>query len=243
MKARFFAPDAETDATTVALPDEEAEHLVRVLRLRAGDAVRVFNGRGEEFLATVVTARKKGAIVELGERVAAAPEARLAITLTMAVLKGDGMDAVIRDAVMLGVAAIRPLISERTEISAGALARGRRKARWQRLVISSAKQCGRAVVPIVAAPVTVAEALAHPLESPQVVLVEPSAASATGTLQELPATRALELFVGPEGGWTLDELQQAAASGAMLMTLGTLTLRADAAPIVAISALRAVREW
>jgi 16S rRNA (uracil1498-N3)-methyltransferase len=113
--------------------------------------------------------------------------------------------------------------------------------------VSSAKQCGRAVIPAVRNAIRFTEALAAAtnMESegfsparPVVLLVEPQAGDGARSLRDLPRSQALFLLVGPEGGWTAGEVQQARAAGAMLVTLGTQVLRADAAPMVAMTAVR-----
>ena len=237
--ARFFAPAAGVTGDRILLPVDEAEHLTRVLRLSAGDRVRVFNGRGAEFEAVVDTADRSGVYLHIGAPCAPAPEPRVAITLAQAVLKGDKMDGVVRDAVMVGVAAIQPIITARTEISLGALTRGRRRDRWERIAVSSAKQCGRAVVPLILEPQLFppAETPGLRLPSPVVVLVEPGVASgmSLGSLDVVKPDTAT-LMVGPEGGWTADEVHAASALGA-LITLGQRTLRADAMALVALSVL------
>jgi 16S rRNA (uracil1498-N3)-methyltransferase len=223
------------------LPEEEAAHLARVLRLRSGDAVRVFDGRGHEWQATVAEVGRGRASVQLGDPVASGREPGVAVTLAAAVLKADHMDAVIRDAVMLGVRAVVPLLTEHTEVTASTIARGARIARWQRIAIASAKQCGRAVVPPVHDAMPIAAVLASPPIGIRVVLVEPAAAGETRLpLHQVPRSEAVELVVGPEGGWSPAELHRAAESGGMLVTLGAQTIRAVSAPLVAISALRAV---
>ena len=126
MTARFYAPDAHAAGDVVSLPDEEAEHLTRVLRLKRGDTLVVFNGRGLIFEATVQSARKGRAEVLIGDRCAAAPEPRVAITLVQAVLKGDKMDEVVRDAVMIGVAAIQPIVTAREFIASRICSEGSR---------------------------------------------------------------------------------------------------------------------
>jgi 16S rRNA (uracil1498-N3)-methyltransferase len=239
--ARFFAPAAGVPGDRILLPVDEAEHLTRVLRLSAGDRVRVFNGRGAEFEAVVDAADRDGVRLTLGAPCTPAPEPRVAITLAQAVLKGDKMDNVVRDAVMMGVAAILPVVTARTEISVAALTRSRRRERWERIAVSSAKQCGRAVVPLIAEPsqfdpyVTLSEST---LPLPVFVLVEPNMAGGV-PLGELNATAIparATLVVGPEGGWTGDEVQAASALGT-LITLGRRTLRADAMALVALAAL------
>jgi 16S rRNA (uracil1498-N3)-methyltransferase len=242
---RFFAPEARAGGLT-ELPEDEAQHLTRVLRLSAGSAVIVFDGRGHEFDAVVAKAEKSGASVQLGAaREPSAREAGVAVTLAQAVLKGDKMDGIVRDAVMMGVTAIQPLVCARSEIALAALERGRRQARWQRIAVASAKQCGRAVVPPVLAPRAfewIATAFAErTLPGPALMFVEPSAAAAAVSLSDLdgPRPREATILVGPEGGWEALEIEQAAAM-CRLVTLGSRTLRADAVPVVAMAALFAI---
>ena len=227
----------------VALPDEEAQHLARVLRLKAGAAIRVFDGRGHEFDALVEKAGKSEVLVAVGApRPAAAAEPRVAITLAQAVLKGDKMDDVVRDAVMMGVAAIQPIVTARTEVSLGTLQRGRRRDKWQRIAVSSAKQCGRATVPEVREPVAfdaVPAALAGlTLPDPGLMFVEPAASTDSVSLSDLdgPAPREASIVIGPEGGWTDEEVRRGAAA-CRLITLRGPTLRADAVALVALAAL------
>ena len=240
--ARFHAPDAQAPGDVVSLPAEEAEHLTRVLRLKAGDPLRVFNGRGGEFDAVVEHAGRTGVRVRLGAARQAAPEPRVAITLAQAALKGDKMDDVVRDAVMLGVAAIQPLVCERAEVTRASLARGHRRDRWERIAISSVKQCGRATVPRLLEPIDfgdLVDALAKmTLPQPALMFVEPNAGEDATTLSELDLSpqREATVIIGPEGGWTSGEIERA-ASVSRLVTLGGRTLRADVMPIVALSAL------
>ena len=241
MNARFHAPDARDLNTEVALPQEEAQHLSRVLRLKAGDSLAVFNGHGSEFAAVVTSATKSRVRVRLERPAAAKTELPVSLTLAQAVLKGDKMDAIVRDAVMLGFAAVQPIVTVRAETSLAALTRSARHERWHRVAVSSAKQCGRAVVPAIAPPIAFdgPASLAH-LPSPQFMLVEPGAlpsADALATVAPQPPA-ALTLIVGPEGGWTPAEVAQMAGH-AHPLGLGALTLRADAAAMVAASALLA----
>jgi 16S rRNA (uracil1498-N3)-methyltransferase len=233
---RFFAPDARDVGTSVPLPEDEAGHLARVMRLKAGDEIGVFDGQGGEWLASVERVSKAHVTVRLLARVTPAAESRVAITLAMAVLKGEKMDAVVRDAVMLGVRAIQPLISTRTELSRADVERSGRVDRWQRIAVASAKQCGRAVVPAVRAVRPFAELI--PTQELALMLVEPRSDVSAMPLQEVPSAGLATVFVGPEGGWSDEEVRQAQAGGGILLTLGTQTLRADAAPLVALTALR-----
>ena len=210
-----------------------------MLRLSPGDHVCVFNGRGAEFEAVVDAANREGVRLILGAPCPPAPEPRVAITLAQSVLKGDKMDDVVRDAVMIGVAAIHPIITARSEVSIAALTRGRRRERWERIAISSAKQCGRAVLPPIAEPSPFILPGSDPwFTTPVLILVEPNAAAGTplSALDTKTIPERVTLVVGPEGGWTAEEVQVAATFGT-LVTLGKRTLRADAMALVALAAL------
>jgi 16S rRNA (uracil1498-N3)-methyltransferase len=222
------------------LPDDEAQHLSRVLRLKAGASVVVFDGRGREFDAVVEKAGKSEVLVNVGSsRVVVEREPAVSLTLAQAVLKGDKMDGVVRDAVMMGVAAIQPIVASRSEVTLKALERGRRRERWQRVAISSAKQCGRAVVPEIIEPVTLDELVQPGSIGTALTFVEP--VPFFGRAKPLAAFEAMRpaeaaLFIGPEGGWTTDEVDLA-ATVTHLVTLGRLTFRADAMALVALSAV------
>ena len=242
MVPRFFAPDAAQPGDITNLPDEEAQHLARVLRLKTGAPVRIFNGRGAEFDAVVASVTKSRATVTVGPARAPVPEPRVAVTLAQAVLKGDKMDDVVRDAVMMGVSAILPMVTTRSEVTLATVSRSGRVERWERVAIAAAKQSGRATVPPVLAPrgfADVTNALGHlALPGPGLMLIEPSVASGALTLGDMtdPPPRETTIVIGPEGGWNAEELERGAAA-CRLVTLGGRTIRADAMAIVALAAL------
>jgi 16S rRNA (uracil1498-N3)-methyltransferase len=239
MVPRVYAPSLGPGDRTVALPADEADHLRRVLRVKPGAAIHVFDGRGREFAARVASVGRDAVVAEVGEPVAAAPEWRVGVTLAQAVLKGDKIDDVIRDAVMMGVAAIRPLLTERTDVPPAAFGRGGRTERWHRIAVASAKQCGRAVVPEILPLQSLPACLEAADADLRLMMVEPRAAAGRRAAAGLsPAPASALLVVGPEGGWTQAEVDAAIAAGCGLMTLGERTLRADAAPIVALAVLQ-----
>jgi 16S rRNA (uracil1498-N3)-methyltransferase len=169
------------------------------------------------------------------------PESRVKFVLAQAVLKGDMMDEVIRDAVMLGVAAIQPLVTKRSETTVATLLRGNRVDRWQRVALASTKQSRRAVLAEVRMPLTLETYLDEPLEDLRLLLTEPQAGSAAeplGVLRGVPVPREVSLVVGPEGGWAESEWKMSIEKGARPITLGARTLRADAVPVAAISVLQ-----
>jgi 16S rRNA (uracil1498-N3)-methyltransferase len=250
VRPRFHVPAINSTLERVELPEDEAEHLVRVLRLGVGDEVDAIDGRGGLWRAEIVQVGKKSAAVRLIEKGHPARELSVPITLVVSVLKGDKIDDVVRDAVMLGVTSIRPVISERSEISLAVMAKSARIARWQRIAVASAKQCGRAVVPTVhdATPLErhFTDASTHATHqgeprSLRIMCIEPSAAlGAVIPVQVVAKPKAAEVIIGPEGGWTVSEVAAGHDSGAILVSLGARTLRADAVPIVALSALLTV---
>ncbi len=211
-----------------------------MLRLRAGDAIAIFDGQGREALARVSSVTSRRVSVHVVEPRAAAPEARVAVTLAQALLKSDKMDRVIRDAVMVGVAAVQPFVSRRTDVPLKAFTTGGRQDRWDRTVISSVKQCGRAVVPPVYETQEFGAVLQSTAGETRLMFVEPGAARDVADLTSLegqPPARAIVL-VGPEGGWDPQEVADAAAAGVTLLTFGGRVLRADAAGAAVISVLR-----
>jgi 16S rRNA (uracil1498-N3)-methyltransferase len=231
--ARFYAPDMAAESGTIALPEDEANHLVRVLRLGPGDTVHVLNGRGLLREALVASASKAGVSLELGPAIPAAVESRVHVTLAQALLKGDKMDDVVRDAAMAGVAAIQPVVTAHTEPSVVRAAE-RRLDRWRTIAIGSAKQSGRAVVPSIGAPLQLDAVLTLPADD-RVALVEPSAATrASAGLARADSPSTALIFAGPEGGWSPDEVDTFARSGATLLTLPGPTWRADAIGLIAI---------
>ena len=237
---RFFAPALDPGDDLVDLPRDEAEHLTRVLRLGVGDTVAVFNGRGVEFLARVTSAARRDARVQLLSRVDAAPESSTPLTLVQAVLKGDKMDDVVRDAVMLGVAAVQPIVTKRAEVTVAALLRGARVERWRRVALASVKQSRRAVLPEILTPLTFDTWLDEPPPDTRLMFVEPGfpGAEPLARLRSERAPSTAALVIGPEGGWDPAECAAARARGLRIVTLGGRTLRADAVPIAAISVLQ-----
>lgn len=235
MPPRFFVPGLADPAGPTELPDDEARHLTRVLRLGAGATVAVFDGRGAEYLARVEQVSSGRVLVRPYQPVVPAPEPAVGLTVAPALLKGRKFDDVVRDVTMVGAVAVQPLVTERTE------ARGRDTDRWRRIAVASTKQCRRAVVPVVRAPVPLWSLLEADRSALQLLLVEPEAADASGalrSLQDRPRPATATLAVGPEGGWSVAEVAAATAAGFLPVTFGRRTLRADAVVVCAVSVLQ-----
>lgn len=238
---RFYAPGMTRDASRVVLDSEESTHLSRVLRLRVGARVRAFDGQGGERHALVANSHPGAAELELLDSIAPPAEPRVSVALAVGILKADKFDAVLRDAVMLGVSSVIPLLTDRCDVPRSAVSGGARLERWHRIAVASAKQSGRAVVPAVADPIHLDACLDRDRSPMRLMLAEPSLGGAQrlddSSRGLMDATQALVL-IGPEGGWTPDEVDRARSRGCRVVSLGSRTLRADSAPLVALAVLQ-----
>jgi 16S rRNA (uracil1498-N3)-methyltransferase len=243
VRPRFHLPDLDLASGAGELVEDEASHLTRVLRLGAGAAIDVFDGRGGMFEARVARVSRGSVTVRVVAPISAAAEPGVRVTLVISVLKGDKMDAVVRDSTMMGVSVIQPIVSERSEISVAAIERGHRTARWTRIAVSSVKQSGRAVVPAIRPPLSLDGWLKQPGEETRLGLIEPAAGQGAA-FSDITRSESVALVVGPEGGWTAAETEALGAARVVAVSLGPRTLRADVAPTVAMSALfEAWKAW
>ncbi|HTV01455.1 MAG TPA: RsmE family RNA methyltransferase [Luteitalea sp.] len=235
MPPRFHAPALDIDQPTVTLPPGESQHLTRVLRLGSGADVEIFDGRGGLHSGRVQVADGRAAIVSVGAPLEATPEPGAPIVIVQGLLKGDGMDAVVRDATMMGATTIQPVTSARTNVPGrSAAAAGER---WQRVAVAAAKQCGRAVLPTIAPVARLDDVLDATETASRLWLCEPAIGDASATAVP-PATSALWLAIGPEGGWTTNEVAAARAAGWSLWTLAPVTLRAEQVTLAALAVVR-----
>ena len=242
MLPRFYAPELDPASSFVTLPDDEARHLTRVLRLGSGDAVSVFDGRGAEYEG-VVEGTRASVRVRLVSALAPLPSPTVQLVVAQAVLKGASMDDAIRDATMMGAESIQPVLTEHADVKSAVVTRAATGERWRRIALAATKQCRRATLPGVHAARPLAEWLAHPPAEMVLIFVEPSAACVPKPLRELvdhtvPARGAV--LLGPEGGWSAGELDAAIAAGCLPVTLGPLTLRAESMAVAALAALSAI---
>jgi 16S rRNA (uracil1498-N3)-methyltransferase len=243
MLPRFYAPDLDRAASVVTLPADEARHLTRVLRMKAGDELTVFDGRGAEFRAVVDVAVRETVAVRLVESVPPPAPLPFEITVVQAILKGASMDDAVRDATMMGAAAIHPVLSEHTDVKAAFVKRPETVERWRRVALAAVKQSRRATLAEVHATVSFDAWLRTARQTMTLLFVEPSVNVKARPLKEVmdqqSATR-VAVLLGPEGGWAADEVEAALASGCVAVTLGPLTLRAESMPVAALAALHAL---
>ena len=226
---RFYSPDISSDAGTFKLGADESAHASGVLRIRAGDRVSVFDGRGNEYICEVVITGKRGTELKLiAPAEPPAPESPLNFTLAAALLKHDKYDLVVQKAVELGVTRLIPAVTARCDIPAKAAAK--RISRWQRIVVEASKQCGRAVLMKISEVVEFGE-IAERAEGTKLIFTERG-----GGGMPVRDGGPVTALVGPEGGWEDDEIELALSKGFTDVTLGGRILRAETAAI-AIAAL------
>ena len=232
---RFHVPEAAPGAR-LRLPDHAAHHAREVLRLRAGSTVRIFDGAGNEFDATLDTVARAGVEARLAGPVSSRPESPLRIVLALSPLKGDRMEIVIQKATELGVAEVWPVVTARTDAAARPALKGSRVERWERVASGAAEQCGRAVVPFVAPTLTFGALLDRPWRGLRLLFLERGETSRLTSLPR-PADSVLAL-VGPAGGWEPAEADRLRAAGFLAASLGPRVLRAETAAMAAVTAMQ-----
>jgi 16S rRNA (uracil1498-N3)-methyltransferase len=223
---RFHVPTAAPGAR-VELPEHAAHHAREVLRLRAGSAVRVFDGAGHEFEAVLDTVSRRSVSARLLHAAAARAESSLHLVLAVAPLKGDRMELVVQKATELGVTEIWPVVTFRTDAAARPALHG-----------SRSEQSGRSVVPHLAPTTTLEGLLARAFAGSRAVLLETAGHPALASLP-IDATHPLLLLVGPAGGFEPAEVEALHAAGFAPASLGPRILRAETAAVAAVTIAQA----
>lgn len=240
---RFHLPPEKCRGSSLQLGGREAHHALHVLRLKRGESAVVLDGAGNEFSCVVETAAKDLLTLAVQEK-KSAPPLPCAITLLVAIPKGKIIETIIQKAVELGARRIVPLLTERVVAQLDGQAAESKREKWQQVAVEAIKQCGAAWLPIVERPQTISESLARGEK------VELSLVGSLQTERRHPREWILEferqhgrlpcsaaVWIGPEGDFTLAELQAIEASGAKPITLGNLTLRVETAAIYCLSFL------
>lgn len=215
-----------------------AAHVTRVLRLRVGDPVTLFNGDGSDYPARISALGRGTVEAEISGVAAARAESPLAVTLVQGIARTERMDLVLQKATELGVAAILPVATARSVVRLDGESRERKRAHWRGVAISACEQCGRARVPEVAAPRGFADWLALAPRATTRLLLSPDAKLALNAAAQ--GATAVELLVGPEGGLEDAERGAALAAGFRACRLGPRVLRSETAAIAALAVLQSV---
>ncbi|CWP03468.1 16S rRNA (uracil(1498)-N(3))-methyltransferase [Neisseria meningitidis] len=232
---RFYLPENLSVGQTVALPDNIVRHL-NVLRVRPNENITLFDGKGKAHAAQLTVLEKRRAEAEILHEDTTDNESPLNITLIQSISSGDRMDFTLQKSVELGVTAIQPVISERCIVRLDGERAAKRLARWQEIVISACEQSGRNTVPPVLPIIGYREALDKmPSESTKLIM-SINRARKLGDIRQ--PSGAIVFMVGPEGGWTEQEEQQAFDAGFQAVTLGKRILRTETAALAALAAMQ-----
>lgn len=222
----------------IVLPEDTANHLLRVMRLREGDACVLFNGDGHDYSAEVTVAGKREARVRIGAGQQVDNESPLRITLLQGIARGEKMDLILQKATELGVAAVIPVNAERTEVKLDAARAAKRLAHWHSVIASACGQSGRARVPSLVPPQNLqAAAQGLPADTLKLTL-DPQGEHRLASLETAPAGGVV-IAIGPEGGWSPRDRQALQDAGFQGLQLGPRILRTETAGLAAIAALQA----
>lgn len=232
---RFYVDFALSPDSVVELPDNVVRHL-NVLRVKNTEEIVLFNGNGKAYPALPEVLEKRRASVRILREETTDNESPLNITLVQAVSAAERMDFTLQKSVELGVAEIRPVISERCVVRLSGERAEKRVARWQEIVVSACEQSGRNIVPKVLPLTTYAQALQQLPQETTKLLMSLNRAQKLSDVR--PQSGKVVFMVGPEGGWTEKEEQQAFDAGFQSVTLGKRVLRTETASLAAIAAMQ-----
>jgi len=231
---RLFVEGGLRPQMKLALAEDTAHHAARVLRLREGEPVVLFDGRGGEYEARLFMPGRGQVLAEIGERRDIERESPLAVTLLQAVSSGDRMDFTIQKAVELGVAAIQPILTAKSLVRLNGMREAKKLAHWRRVAIAACEQCGRNRIPEIGEPLPL-ERYRAPGESTR-ILLSPAGAEKLSSLAKGPVT----LAVGPEAGFSAEEERLLQRAGFVAARLGGRILRTETAALAALAALNAL---
>jgi 16S rRNA (uracil1498-N3)-methyltransferase len=216
---------------------DRGHYLARVLRVRPGQPIVLFNGDGFDYAAEVLQAARNRLTALVDSRLPAVREPQMRLTVTQAISRGERMDLTLQKCTELGACEFRPLVTERVEVRLGPERAKRRLAHWRGVVVSACEQSGRAVVPAVHSPIGFRDWLASDEAHGQRVALDPAGET---SLARLDGLGELELVCGPEGGFSEDERAAMGDAGVILARLGPRVLRTETAAPAAVAVLQAL---
>jgi 16S rRNA (uracil1498-N3)-methyltransferase len=217
--------------------EEEAHHLVRVLRLRVGEEFEAIDGKGSRF-SCVLERDAQGWFGRITNRLDDSRESPVRICLAQALIKKDKFEWVMQKAVELGVAEVIPLFTERTEVRLDEQRQQRKMNRWRRILSEAVKQCGRSHLPRLSSPLTLRSLLEEERDAVAIALDEGQGTNLREFFRSSPELKSCLLLIGPEGGWSQEDRRLLSEHGVTAIHLGARVLRAETASIAALSILQ-----
>lgn len=235
---RIFCDGPLASGATVTLPSAGAYHVARVLRMRAGAPLVVFDGSGNDYPAEIVEVEGDKVAVQLRSQAPGTGESPIRITLVQGVSRSERMDWTLQKATELGVASIAPVLTARSVVRLDASQAVKKQAHWRGIVVGACEQCGRSKIPPVGPPVSLRDYFANVRKDGMRLVLSPSAPASLAGIASLPSK--VELLIGPEGGLDDDEITAAQKAGFMPVRLGPRVLRTETAAVVALTVLQAL---
>lgn len=235
---RIYCEGPIKQGVDLDLPAAGAYHVARVLRMREGAPLSVFDGSGMEFHAEIAKVDGDKVSVHVVAPSTGAAESPLRITLVQGVSRSERMDWTLQKATELGVGAIAPVLTSRSVVRLDDKQAEKKQAHWRGIVVGACEQCGRAKIPVVSSPIPLRTHFANVRKEGMRLVLSPVAPGSLAGLSSLPSR--VDLLIGPEGGLDDDELTAAQKAGFMPVRLGPRVLRTETAAVVALSVLQAL---
>jgi len=237
--ARFYVPQPRIEDGMLKVEGDEVKHIRKVLRLKAGDEISVFDGLGNKFEGDIVEEGLSSVVVRVKSVHSSKSDSPLEVTLSQSLLKGEKMDYLIQKATELGVGEIIPFLSSRSVPLLEKARRLKRHQRWEKIAIEASKQCGRGIVPRIKSLQDYSEMLqkASP-DALRLILWEREGTKLKEILERSKERKRIFFVVGPEGGFSEGEVDEAKGAEFIPVTLGRRILRAETASLCFLSILQ-----
>lgn len=239
MSRRFYDPQPFQLGQTVALSEGPSHHIGKVLRMRAGDSITVFNGEGGEYAATLTDVGKRTVNIELLSFKKDNRTPSLDVTLALPLIKGERMDYAIQKGTEMGARHFHFLQCERSDVRLNGEREAKKMAHFQQVTISACEQCGMNIVPTLSGVTSLHDFISR--NTAELSLIAHPGLTPI-TADKLQSVTELTLLTGPEGGFSNDELERASQKNFIPFTLGSRVLRAETAPVALLAALWALTQ-
>lgn len=241
--ARFFVSPSQIGPAKISIFDSDVNHIRKVLRMKEGDELTISDGEGTDYFCCISSITDEVVECEIVDHWISYVELPTKIYLFQGLPKADKMELIIQKAVELGVYEVIPVAMTRSIVKLDEKKAGKKVARWQGIAESAAKQSGRAIIPEVSMPMSFKEALSFARDLDAVIVpyeksegIEESKAIIDRLCND-EAVRSIGIFIGPEGGFADDEIDQLVEDGADSITLGRRILRTETAGLATLSIL------
>ncbi|WP_020558084.1 16S rRNA (uracil(1498)-N(3))-methyltransferase [Thiofilum flexile] len=232
---RFYCPIPLQAPATLELPEATYHHAIQVLRLNVGEELILFNGQtAGEYLAVIESLSRRSATVRIQSYQAVERESPLPMVLALAIIKPDKMDFALQKAVELGVTAIQPLLTERSVIRVLKDKQDKKLQHWEGVLMAACEQSGRTTLPLLKPPLSLNDYLAQTTPYERLIL----SPTATNTFSSHSKKSGVEVIIGPEGGFTEEEVALCTQTGVSAISLGPRILRAETACISALTLIQ-----